>query len=391
MRIVYALEETPESIDESIFLVGPTPREACSISWRAEMIENLIDADFNGTVFVPEPRNGHWAGDYADQIDWELKHLEMADVIIAWVPREMTTMPALTTNVEFGKFLSSGKVVYGRPETAEKCRYLDALYAKSGFGEPHSDMAATAQAAVTKLGTPMTRTGGERFVPLHIYRTEMFQKWLTAQKNVGNRLESAKVLWQYVVGKNYLFSYILQVNVWVESEKRFKSNEFTFTRRDISTILPFHTPVEGDPVLDAKIVLVKEFRSPCRNDEAFVYELPGGSSFKPGKSPLELAAEELAEETGLSISATRFVPADERQLASTLSTHTANLFAVELTEDEIKELESIAAEKTTFGVANDSEKTYVVVETMRNILDNDLVDWSTVGMITNVLLGKSSA
>jgi hypothetical protein len=36
-------------------------------------------------------------------------------------------MPAMTTNVEFGMYAASGKVVLGRPPEAQKMKYLDAL------------------------------------------------------------------------------------------------------------------------------------------------------------------------------------------------------------------------------------------------------------------------
>ena len=37
-------------------------------------------------------------------------------------------MPAFTTNVEFGYYVRNPKVVYGRPDSAEKMKYLDRLF-----------------------------------------------------------------------------------------------------------------------------------------------------------------------------------------------------------------------------------------------------------------------
>ena len=37
-------------------------------------------------------------------------------------------MPAFTTNVEFGYYIHTGKITYGRPEKAPKTKYLDWLY-----------------------------------------------------------------------------------------------------------------------------------------------------------------------------------------------------------------------------------------------------------------------
>lgn len=45
-----------------------------------------------------------------------------------WIPRSLPDMFAFTTNVEFGYWLHSGKVIYGRPDNAAKIKYLDWLY-----------------------------------------------------------------------------------------------------------------------------------------------------------------------------------------------------------------------------------------------------------------------
>jgi hypothetical protein len=137
-------------------------------------------------------------------------------------------------------------------------------------------------------------------------------------------------------------------------------------------------------LLDYKIVLTKEFRSPVSNKECFVYELPGGSSFKPGKTSLELAADEFAEETSMRIeNYSRFIYHQSRQLLATLSSHKAHLFSIELTLEELKHLESLKGK--TFGVEEDSEKTYVEIKTVREILNEELLDWSMVGMILSIL------
>jgi ADP-ribose pyrophosphatase YjhB (NUDIX family) len=93
--------------------------------------------------------------------------------------------------------------------------------------------------------------------------------------------------------------------------------------------------------------------------------LPGGSSFKEGESVTEIAAHELKEETGLDIASERFKLMAGRQLAATLSTHKAVLFTVELTEDEIANVD-----QTTHGVVEDTERTHVEVSKLaRRYLD----------------------
>lgn len=49
-------------------------------------------------------------------------------------------MPLFTTNVEFGYWLHSGKVVYGRPSNAPKTKYLDWLYKLDYDKDPCNDL-----------------------------------------------------------------------------------------------------------------------------------------------------------------------------------------------------------------------------------------------------------
>jgi len=112
----------------SIFLAGPTPRHKSVIGWRDEAIE-ILQRRYNGlTIFIPEPFldiHEEQENNYYHQIDWEDRALEASTVILFWVPRNLKNMPAFTTNVEFGAWVKSGKVVYGRPDDAPKCGYLD--------------------------------------------------------------------------------------------------------------------------------------------------------------------------------------------------------------------------------------------------------------------------
>jgi hypothetical protein len=151
LTIVYAGEEVTQKPAKSIFLVGPTPRSKDVPSWRPKMIAVLESHGYDGVVFSPEPRDGVWLTDYLTQVEWEKKHLEMCDLIIAWVPRDLNTMPAFTTNVEFGKYVGSGKLIYGRPDSSPKNRYLDWMYRDHKLGEPHNTKLGCAEEAITRL------------------------------------------------------------------------------------------------------------------------------------------------------------------------------------------------------------------------------------------------
>ncbi len=114
--------------EKSIFLAGPTPRGEGATSWRTEAVDYLNEKGFNGIVYVPEYSTWKPKESYIDQAVWERHGLENATVILFWIPRSIPDMPGYTTNVEFGYWLHSGKVIYGRPDNAPKTKYLDWLY-----------------------------------------------------------------------------------------------------------------------------------------------------------------------------------------------------------------------------------------------------------------------
>ncbi|MCT4612530.1 MAG: nucleoside 2-deoxyribosyltransferase domain-containing protein [Clostridia bacterium] len=153
MILKYAREELDRKAGtNAIFLAGPTPRKQEVESWRPKALEILKELGYEGTVYIPEDRDGTVKGDYLDQVEWEKEGLTDADVIVFWVPRELKGMPAFTTNVEFGYWANSGKIVYGRPLGAPKTKYLDWMY-KTEYDnkEPYSDLKETLKEAVNIL------------------------------------------------------------------------------------------------------------------------------------------------------------------------------------------------------------------------------------------------
>ncbi len=395
--IVYAQEPLPIETTKSIFLAGPTPRGSDGVSWRVDAIEQLETLGYDGYVFVPEPRDGKWAHGYGAQIEWEEEALHRADCIAFWVPRDMSgdtyggcAMPALTTNDEWGSWKDSGKVVWGSPDWAEHTSYQK-HYAKK-LGVPGATtLLATLRNAIEKVGEGALRRGGECQVPLYIWRRPEFQGWLKMQYDVGNRLDGCRVVWTFMVppvafntsGKppRNLFLYALHVDVYIASEDRHKINEIVLLRPDITSVVLYRRDQNW---LATKVALVKEFRSPVRNFRGMVLELPGGSS-KEKEAIENVALHEVEEETGLKISVERLRFVGERQIAATLSGHTANVFCAELLPDEMALLEKMAADKVTHGVVEDSERTYIEVCRVADVLNRSSVDWSMVGMIVTAL------
>ena len=398
MDVVYAGQKLPSTITRSIFLAGPTPRGPEAESWRPIALQYLREEEYEGVVFVPEPEDGKWTQDYTAQIEWEEWCLNMADCIVFWVPRDLETMPALTTNIEWGVWCNSGKTVLGYPPDAPKMRYL-----KHGARENSVPMADsledTIHAALEQIGpgvgpgTPPERVKGERFVPMYIWKTPVFQEWYMAQLNAGNTLEDAKVVWTFRVGPGgkIVFFWALHVDIFVASESRHKTNEVVIARPDISTIAVFlpPSPARGlsplKHLLETEIALICEFRSPASTSDGFIWEIPGGSSWKGTEDPVVTAVHELEEETGLKVEPKRMKYLGARQVAGTISAHKAHCFACQLARREMAQLKSEAG--IVHGVESDTERTYVEIRTVQEILGSDLVDWANLGMLFQALVG----
>lgn len=125
---------------KSIFLAGPTPRKENIESWRKKACQILEDKGFDGIVYVPEYSSWKPLESYDDQVMWEREALSNASIIVFWVPRRIPDMEGYTTNVEFGYWLHKGNVLYGRPDDAEKTKYLDWLYEFDYNREPINDL-----------------------------------------------------------------------------------------------------------------------------------------------------------------------------------------------------------------------------------------------------------
>jgi hypothetical protein len=139
MQILYS-DEPMKLEGFSVFMAGPSPRSADVESWRPEGLRLLEKFKFNGLALVPERKNWEAKGTYMNQVEWEYEGLENCTLVIVWIPRNLVTLPGFTTNIEFGRYVGSGRMLYGRPDGAPNTRYLDWLYEKLTNRKPENSL-----------------------------------------------------------------------------------------------------------------------------------------------------------------------------------------------------------------------------------------------------------
>lgn len=385
MQLIFSSDNLPTLVTTSIFLSGPSPRNADSNTWRHTAIQYLSSINYNGIVFIPIPRNKFYATseeadwNYDNQIDWEVNARRMCDVEVFWIPRKRPDTLGLTTNVEFGESLPHGKVVYGRPDDADNIRYLDArftsnLNSRQLHINPFNSLSKTLDCAVNYINsmTQNIRVGYDSTIPLHIWNHIPFQNWLNSQKSMGNDVVEVIPTMSFFIGKT-LFSMVAKVKVWVLREQRFKDNEFIVTRFNMSSVCVYAKhPISNE----IHVLLVSEFRSPVNNSSNYVLELPGGSSFNPNKNPLEIACAEVLEETGYAIDKSKLRYIGTYQNTNTLSVHTNALYAIEC---DFADLQMVNG--NTAGNADETEQTTAWVLPMSEITSHSAMDNSQIGMI----------
>jgi 8-oxo-dGTP pyrophosphatase MutT (NUDIX family) len=274
-------------------------------------------------------------------------------------------------------------VFFGAPETAVHVSYQQKTSVKSDI-PTFKTLEDLVKGVVTTLGAGAERKGGATQVPLHIWKTASFQNWYKAQTAAGIELHGAQVKWVLRIGPKFVLYWALKVDMFVPSENRHKTNEVVISRPDVCLTVAWHRPKDSarDETLFA---LIREYRTPAVSEDAFAWENPGGSSFKPDKDPYKTAADELKQELGLEFDVSRVKLHGARQIAATLSGHRAHVYSVELTSEEVAALRKLEADGVSFGVASETERTYPRVRSLKEINAGHFVDWATLGILTTVM------
>jgi ADP-ribose pyrophosphatase YjhB (NUDIX family) len=382
---VDACQQLPEFWDAFVFVGGAMPAHgAPATPWQSEVI-GLLQAGWLSkgrlVVFVGEPEGDARDVAAAELIERHTYALDVADVMMFWWPGD--TDPRLMST-GLAAWNDSRRVVHGAPSGTAVSDYLT-NYARARAISTATTLVDLVGAALDKVGAGARRTAGEHDVPLSVWRADSFQRWYSAQTAAGNTLLGARQVWTFSAGPGQasLIYWALHVRMYVQVEDRVKSNEVVLSRPDISVMALYRRSAAID---DTVIVLVREFRSPASSPDGLVHELPGGSSADGSGAP-DQAITETEEETGLTIGVERIRSHGSRQLAATMSAHHAHLFSAEITDDELGRLR--ASQRTPRG-GDGTERTWAEITTFGEVRGRRLVDWATLGMITEAVLDTSS-
>jgi hypothetical protein len=144
-------------------------------SWRAAAIEHFDELGYKGLLVVPEFRDHKRPAHIPDSPDgnvkiyaWEAEWLARADVILFWVPRDMKRLPGLTTNIEFGMFLGTKKIVFGAPPGAEHVEYMRYHCVRAGVSQAEK-LSTTVHLSLVQLALVKSKTGHEFVARPHGY------------------------------------------------------------------------------------------------------------------------------------------------------------------------------------------------------------------------------
>lgn len=364
-------EALPPAFAASVYVAG-----GASPAWLDELLAQLAGAAFDGVIFVPEVRSGAAIADANRHEAWCSEALAISDVLVLHAA-EAYTPSTLSLWADWSR---TGRMILSGPRS-------EGLSRPSAQRLLCADTPADVATLVLKFLRPgAIRRAGERTIPLSLWRSPSFQSWYRALTRAGHFLEEVSVEWTHRsrgIGRPP-FLWAVRPRVRVRGERRQLSGEVVIGRADVSVSVLYHRLPETAP-LDTLVVLVREFRAAVRNRGGFAWMLPGGSAAQAGErrsDPRQTAVQEVFEETGLRLPPEQLhaVHAGDRQLVASLASYHAQIFRAELTDDQLATLRATAAEGKALG-ATPSERCFVSVRRLGDVLQDPDFDWSHLGML----------
>ncbi|HYG83487.1 MAG TPA: nucleoside 2-deoxyribosyltransferase domain-containing protein [Verrucomicrobiae bacterium] len=333
-QIVYAGEPFPSEVNATVYLAGPLPRSHLAhqepANWHGEMMQALRTAGFTGVVLTPQRRNGEMPPNYDDQKAWELAAMARADVIVFWIVRTEHVLAA-TTNTELGLFVAQGpqRIVVGIPDDPAislATGYQRSLVQDYGLrvAGSHSQAAHT---VMEVIGGGAWREQTATLIPLCLWRTN-FRNYFEHQAKAGIVLQALEVVG---APTNEHQRWAVRGSWHITAEDRYVDRLWTSGALDTVSVVPLHRAGR-----ETSTLLLRQRSAQARNQSGTELR-PITAEWEPGRSAVEVAVKALLDQANITVSARRLQPlGGPRQLVDTREVSCAQVFALNLSEEELR-------------------------------------------------------
>mmetsp|Transcript_7764 Transcript_7764/g.10130 ORF Transcript_7764/g.10130 Transcript_7764/m.10130 type:complete len:412 (+) Transcript_7764:208-1443(+) len=352
-----------------------------------DMVQQQLQTIEDAVFFVPIFDDENMDPDEQRSMEWKENAINFSDILFFWLPSDIEVGELAKVCAVFGRWANSGKVVLGIEEsqaTAQKFGRLE-YHARKEKITVHRRLEDCIADCQNRLQGGQMRTEGQRYVPLHIWNHPSFQFWFKRMTSVGNRLDGATYQWAnfQADGPSDIKQWVMQVNVWVKDEDRNKSNEIVLACNNAIEVFVYHIPEDtaGLNPLDCEVLLVDAFRPSAMTKNCRVLQLLGGQQImfenmtEEVKNVLQTQA---AIDLGNNFERRVRVHCP-RQLAGTTCTQQGHLYSLKLTKEERDNLPR--ADLSSEAAPDSTAKIYK----LRDAVEKELFDWSTLGMMHSVL------
>jgi hypothetical protein len=385
LEVVHRGEEPPDAWEAALFLAGPAEPAVPGLSAKARALEMLREKGYRGVVFVDENKPEAVELNPTESARWSNHWRQRADCIVLWLPPDSGDVTLDLARL--GEWAGSGRIVLGVPNGAiaradEVRRWASARRVPVAY-----TLSATVEHALALLPWPASRRGAERDIPLLVWNTSTCRAWYESHRRAGNQLLEVRTVWTFRVGpgRRRVTIWALHPRMLIGAEGRVMSTEVVFGRADMSALM-LYRPAQNP--LKTELVLVRDFRPAGRTSDGYLWELPSGSG--DAEDPELVGLFEFAEETGSNIDSGRLRYHGASQVWSSGAAHVCHLYSAIATIPEIEDMRAQGEEGIVRGLHEQEEYTYPLVMTWEEILASSDVDWSTKGMIAQVIHADST-
>jgi hypothetical protein len=122
--VYYGDDLTEHKHKPSVYLDGPKGTVS-KISWRKRLLETFTVQGYEHVIIVPECRDNNYRPPYGTKefYEWEDLAMNMATMIMFWIPRDSTLFTGKDINDRWGYWKQRKNVILGYPERAEDVGY----------------------------------------------------------------------------------------------------------------------------------------------------------------------------------------------------------------------------------------------------------------------------